>query len=645
MLAWAIPALADFGNNGGNYGSALGSGTTSGVVTNDATELAWERSNGIQDPGLQADARGAMQIISAAGFRANLQDWWINWPRYTVNGTNASSLYTSSNPCPFGGVFTNQSITASTNCTAILTLPNPTNAWTVAISAYCPGNTNGSATGAVPPTYRIPWFGIYDTNSGNGTILYQDSTTTMQILVMSNGVVSYYSPSSSTATNSIQKLCDNTPESFGGGNVVGASEIAQRYIYVVSSDGLGHVVVWINNTPCTFRTNGAVNTAESFTLNTASMFVVTNAMNRIVLGWFGAVNTLSGARGGFGGTIDSILAFGGYTSTNAVTSAGVILPNPLASVAFAASSVFNPATTYDHEDGTSEKHSGDFAWFLQNSQPYNWWIDDRTHNGANLAGQTNILVSGVINASSIDSFPVIQYPYNDLIALSQYASWHWKQRILASDLFINDALTSGGAHIGTNALTVWRNVYYPLKTNGCLIYENADHVNPLNPQMGSLDLLIANANTWIDKVIPEFKYDEPQGMVANMADGGFSSAGGDWDGTNVTKMAYAMVQWANLYQNIPPVPYNFYTNTFGFAFVPIIWPTYTVTLSGSPAAFTNIQFTPDTIRYVGGVVTGIGIDGSQAALPLTGGSTELQPLEWIQFTNSGVPTFTITPHP
>ena len=127
----------------------------SGVVTNDTQVISWLTANNISDPLGQRqgspgyDAQGAMQIIASSGFRTNLVDWWVNWPRY---GTSTPSLYGMSNTCPYAGLYTNNY--SSTSQSNSLVVRVPLTAWTIAISVFNPGTTNASPSGSQPTPYR-----------------------------------------------------------------------------------------------------------------------------------------------------------------------------------------------------------------------------------------------------------------------------------------------------------------------------------------------------------------------------------------------------------------------------------------------------------------------------------------------------------
>ncbi len=68
-----------------------------------------------------------------------------------------------------------------------------------------------------------------------------------------------------------------------------------------------------------------------------------------------------------------------------------------------------------------------------------------------------------------------------------------------------------------------------------------------------------------------------------------------------------------------------------------------ITLSGSPAFWTNNTPINGFVGFVGATVTGVSKNGNAWPCALTGGIIPLQIGEWAGFTNAGVPSVSFTP--
>ena len=303
-------------------------------------------------------------------------------------------------------------------------------------------------------------------------------------------------------------------------------------------------------------------------------------------------------------------------------------------VAYQMSSVFNPATTFIHADGTSALNSAQFYWFVQQRHPADWVVNDFSVDGTSIKGQTNYVNTSSGNLS-IDGLTTYQAPYLDVTLLP---AWHWLNRVICTDYPRNDSALY-------NPFSALTNLYGPYKSQGYQLWYVPTHVPTNQLQMGTAALqTMSQANFW-NRVIPEFRYCGINSLF-DMSDGGFlsGSGGGDFFGGSADPLQvfWCEQQLAGLFDNVQPLPYQVYTNTYNtniYTTIPISWPTYSVTLGASPASWTNNTYSPVQFYYGSGTaIAAVSVNGVSIPANLTGGMVPLGVNEYITITATTEPT-------
>jgi hypothetical protein len=380
-------------------------------------------------------------------------------------------------------------------------------------------------------------------------------------------------------------------------------------------------------------------------------------MNQIVLGfdYMWATTGFVANEPGFGnaraqafyGRVHSVMLFNRAAETNTVVSSNM-LGSGLANCGYAASRWLEKSDTDIAVDGTSMMRpnykynsieTNEILMAYSQRHPEIPCVSDYS-----CAGQSLTTMQPANQSAKLNS-PIYGMPY---LHITQLPTGKVKRRILITDHPRNDVSSVSDPYGLFNSWYAFLRPYLTdliqisdgnetVPGNGATFYKNLTNcIQMKNSQL-------------ITRWVPEFQYVQPKGIIdctdTNLTTGNHN------DGANQAYAWNQCQQWAGLIDGVPMQPWGVntasgVTNTvqqFQGA-----WPIYTVTLSGSPCFWTNLTGTDCLVKFAGGAVTGVSINGVQDnTFPTIGttmaGATTLSMFDVIGFTNSGVPTLQYKP--
>src|SRR5665213_2184627 len=642
-----LPLLAFGGINTGGSSSTSGGVTTNMIALGSLNTNVANFVNSRSLAKFEADdIAGCVGEIQAAGYITNLVDIWPLQSRW---GTNQTSLYgvpwTGWNQA-ISGIYTNPVITApggsppynspysATNpapCVTVLPLRTSVKAFTLVVVIENPKTLDANDSRA----YYHTEFSIQSTN-GNSETAFTGVNQPLAAIVATEGASTIDWSYSTSASNVVF-----VP--INGGFNTAYGELYYRTTWVISYDGNGNYSEWHNANPCASPTNGT--SKLDFTYRCP--LTVTNSMNQIVLGfdymWAtnGFVQGNNNRAQPFYGTVHSVMLFNRAAVSNVIVNNNM-LGSSLANCGYRASRWLEKSDTDISIDGTSmmrpnykinsiETNEIGMAYFQRH--PEIPCVSDYSCNGQSISSMQ----------STSQSIKLGCPPYGfSYLHITQLPRGKVKKVILITDHPRNDQ-----SIVGSGAKALFDSWYAPLRpylTDLIQISDGNMGTNG-NSTHGIMQVLTNNLMMQEDQVItkwvPEFKY-VCIGGIMDINDTNLSTSAHN-DGFNQAYAWDSCQQWAALIDGVPMRPFahqspSGVTNTTQE--IGAVWPTYTVTLSGSPCFWTNLVATEAQVMFAGGIVTGISLNGSQVtSLAVAGGTTTLSPFDVIGFTNTASPPF------